>query len=62
KSFWTTVKNKAKRSQFEGTGNLVTRITEACSPVPPTYLQAIVQHSVDIFKRCLNGEPIQQSI
>ena len=56
--FWAIVKNKVKRSRFEDKEDLFTRITEACNSVPPNHLHAFVQHSVNVFEKCLNGEPI----
>ncbi|KAG1150146.1 hypothetical protein G6F37_011268 [Rhizopus arrhizus] len=48
--FWSIVKNKVKRSQFQTKEDLLTRITEACNNVPPEHLRAFVQHSVNIFE------------
>lgn len=56
--FWSIVKNKVKRSQFQTKEDLSTRITEACNNVPPEHLRAFVQHSVNIFEDCLKGNPI----
>ncbi|KAG1048041.1 hypothetical protein G6F43_009546 [Rhizopus delemar] len=56
--FWAIVKNKVKRSRFEDKEDLFTRVTEACNSVPPNHLHAFVQHSVNVFEKCLNGEPI----
>jgi transposase len=56
--FWAIVKNKVKRSRFEDKEDLFTRFTEACNSVPPNHLHAFVQHSVNVFEKCLNGEPI----
>lgn len=56
--FWAIVKNKVKRSRFEDKEDLFTRVTEACNSVPPNHLHAFVQHSVNVFEKCLNGKPI----
>ena len=56
--FWAIVRNKVKRSQFNDTEDLITRISEACNSVPPKHLRAFVQHSVNVFEKCLNGEAI----
>lgn len=48
-NFWSIVKNKVKRSIFETTDDLVTRIAEACNAVPPSHLKAFVQQSVNTF-------------
>ncbi|PHZ08963.1 uncharacterized protein RHIMIDRAFT_267294 [Rhizopus microsporus ATCC 52813] len=45
--FWAIVKNKVKRSSFEVTEDLATRITEAYNSVPLKHLQAFVQNSVN---------------
>jgi hypothetical protein len=54
----TVVKNKAKRNKFEDKEDLATQITEACNSVPPNHLHAFVQHSVNLFEKCLNEEHI----
>ena len=36
--FWSIVKNKVKRSQFQNTEDLATRISEACNTVPREHL------------------------
>jgi hypothetical protein len=56
--FWSIVKNKVKRSSFEATEDLATRIAEACNCAPPKYLQAVAQHFVNCFEICLRGEPL----
>ncbi|KAG1472438.1 hypothetical protein G6F56_001537 [Rhizopus delemar] len=56
--FWPIVKNKVKRSSFEATEDLATRIAEACNDVPPKHLQAFVQNSIDCFEICFRGEPL----
>jgi hypothetical protein len=55
---WSIVENKVKRSQFKDTIYLTTRISEACNSVPPKHLRVFIQHSVDVFQKCLNSEPI----
>lgn len=56
--FWAIVKNKVKRSSFEDTEDLTTRIAEACNGVPPMHLQEFAQHSINCFPICLRGEPL----
>ncbi|KAI8874653.1 hypothetical protein K501DRAFT_204105, partial [Backusella circina FSU 941] len=56
--FCAIVKNKVKRSRFENKEDLVTRITEACNSVPSNHLHAFAQHSMNVFEKCLNEEPI----
>jgi hypothetical protein len=56
--FWFIVKNKVKRSQFQDKENLATRIAEACNTAPREHLQAFVHHSVNVFEKCLKGNPI----
>ncbi|KAG1048491.1 hypothetical protein G6F43_009119 [Rhizopus delemar] len=53
-----TIKNKVKRREFKDKEDLVTRITGACNSVPPNHLRAFVQHSVNVFEKCMNEEPI----
>lgn len=38
--------------------DLATRITEVCNSVPREHLKAFVQHSINVFEKCLKGEPI----
>lgn len=54
--FWSIVKNKVKRSQFQDKEDLSTRIAEACNTVPREHLEAFVQHSVNVFEKCLKGQ------
>lgn len=56
--FWAVVKSKVRRSQFENTEDLKTRISEACNAIPFKHLEGFIRHSHDTFKRCLNGEHI----
>ncbi|ORE00695.1 hypothetical protein BCV72DRAFT_177917, partial [Rhizopus microsporus var. microsporus] len=56
--FWEIVKDKVKRSQFEATEGLATRIAEACNSVSPKHLKTFAQHSINVFQKCLNEEPI----
>lgn len=56
--FWSIVKNKVKRSQFQDKEDLATRIAEACNAVPSEHLRAFAQHSVNVFEKCLKGNPI----
>ena len=56
--FWAIVKNSVKRSKFDATEDLHTRITEACNNVPQTTLRNCIQHSVNVFSKCLNKEPV----
>lgn len=53
-----SAKNKVKRSKFEDKEDLATRITEACNSVPPNHFHVLVQHSVNVFEKCLNEEHI----
>lgn len=56
--FWSMIKNKVKRSTFGDNDTLFTWITEACNTVPPYHLRAFIQHPINMFEKCLNGEPI----
>ncbi|CEG80826.1 hypothetical protein RMATCC62417_15105 [Rhizopus microsporus] len=56
--FLAIVKNKVRHSQFEDKEDLQTRITEASNNVPVRYLRNIIQHSVSVFDKCLERQPI----
>jgi hypothetical protein len=56
--FWASVKRKVKRSQFGNTEDLKTRISEACDAVPAQHMKNFIQHSVNVFEKCLNDIPI----
>lgn len=58
KRFWTIVKNRVKRSQFDATEEFHVRIAEACNSVPGNTLQSCIHHSVIVFSKCLNKEPV----
>ncbi|KAI7900638.1 uncharacterized protein BX663DRAFT_439102, partial [Cokeromyces recurvatus] len=56
--FWATIKNKVRRSKFGDKEDLATQISKACNSVPPNRLHAFVQHSANVFEKCLNEEYI----
>ncbi|KAG1138409.1 hypothetical protein G6F37_010538 [Rhizopus arrhizus] len=56
--FWAIVKSKVKRYALKDTETLTSRIIESCEEVPLQHLQNCVQHSVKLFDKCLNKEPI----
>jgi transposase len=56
--FWAIVKSKVKRYASKDTETLTSRIIESCEEVPLQHLQNCVQHSVNLFGKCLNKEPI----
>ncbi|GAA5816096.1 hypothetical protein MFLAVUS_009618 [Mucor flavus] len=56
--FWAVVKNSVKRSKFDTTEDLHTRIAEACNNIPQNTLRNCIQHSVNVFSKCLNKEPV----
>lgn len=58
KHFLSVVKNKVKRSSFENSYGLATKISEAYNAVPPSHLKTFVQHSADMFEKCMSSEPI----
>jgi hypothetical protein len=56
--FWAIVKSKVKRHALKETETLISRIIESCEEVPLQHLKNSVQHSVNLFDKCLNKEPI----
>lgn len=56
--FWASVKRKVRRSQFGNTEDVKTRISEACDAVPAQHMKNFIQHSVNVFEKCLNDIPI----
>ncbi|KAG1054515.1 hypothetical protein G6F43_003481 [Rhizopus delemar] len=56
--FWSIVKSKVKRHALKDTETLTSRIIESCGEASPQHLQNCIQHSVDLFDKCLNKEPI----
>lgn len=56
-NFWSFVKGAVKRSQFQDTEDLKTRITEVAKSVSRKALHKIVNRSVNNFQKCLNKEP-----
>jgi hypothetical protein len=57
-NFWSIVKGAVKRSQFQDTEDLKTRITEAGRSVSRKALHKIANHPVNNFQKCLNKEPL----
>lgn len=56
--FWSIVKSKVKRHALKDTETLTGRIVESCEAVPLQHLQNCIKHSVNLFDKCLNKEPI----
>ncbi|KAG0734083.1 hypothetical protein G6F35_012903 [Rhizopus arrhizus] len=56
--FWAIIKSKVKRHALKDTETLIGRIIESCEEVPLQHLKNCVQHSVNLFDKCLNKEPI----
>lgn len=55
--FWSVVKNSVKRSVFQETEGLKTRISEANESVSIKTLHNIAQKSVENFQKCFDKEP-----
>ncbi|KAG1150435.1 hypothetical protein G6F37_000874 [Rhizopus arrhizus] len=56
--FWSIVKSKVKHHALKDTETLTSKIIESCEEVPLHHLQNCIQHSVVLFDKCLNKEPI----
>ncbi|KAG2215958.1 hypothetical protein INT45_010102 [Circinella minor] len=57
-NFWSILKGTVKRSMFEETEDLKTRISEASESISRKSLCNIAQHSINNFEKCLNKEPL----
>ncbi|KAG0741530.1 hypothetical protein G6F29_010666 [Rhizopus arrhizus] len=57
-NFWSVVKNSIKRSVFQETEDLKTRISEVSQSVSRKTLHNITQHSVENFQKCFDKEPL----
>ncbi|ORE05368.1 hypothetical protein BCV72DRAFT_209404, partial [Rhizopus microsporus var. microsporus] len=49
---------KVRRNQFENKEDLRNRIKEASNNVPVHHLRNIIQHTVSLFDKCLERQPI----
>ncbi|KAI8098194.1 uncharacterized protein B0P05DRAFT_454458, partial [Gilbertella persicaria] len=57
-NFWSVLKGKVQRTQFNDTEDLKSRIVESCGYIEPIVLKNTVQHSVNNFQKCLRSEPL----
>lgn len=56
--FWKVLKGKVKRGKLSDVETLTSRVIEGSKDIPIKNLQNFIQHSIDIFPKCLNKEPL----
>lgn len=59
--FWSTVKNRVRRSKFEDKEDLFIRISEACNNTPLETIRECIQHSINAFEKCRNKQPLKKN-
>ena len=56
--FWKALKDRVKRDKLSDVETLTSRVIEGSKDVPIEHLQNFIQHSIDIFPKCLNKKPL----
>jgi transposase len=56
--FWKVLKDRVKRGKLSDVETLTSRVIEGSKDVLIENLQNFIQHSIDIFPKCLNREPL----
>ncbi|KAI8885086.1 hypothetical protein K501DRAFT_180799, partial [Backusella circina FSU 941] len=51
-------KNRVRRGELTDTETLFSRVIEGNKDIPVKHIQNFVQHSIDVFPKCLNKEPL----
>ncbi|KAI8878242.1 hypothetical protein K501DRAFT_277712 [Backusella circina FSU 941] len=57
--FWKALKDIVKRGKRNDVDTLTSRVIEGSEDVSIEHLQNFIQHSIDIFPKCLNKEPLE---
>lgn len=56
--FWKVLKDHVRRTLLTATESLTLRIIEGSENVPLEHIQNFIQHSINVFPKCLNKEPL----
>lgn len=56
--FWKVLKDRVKRGKLSDLETLTSRVIEGSKGVPIENSQNFIQHSIDVFPKCLNKEPL----
>ncbi|GAA5808167.1 hypothetical protein MFLAVUS_001551 [Mucor flavus] len=56
--FWKVLKNRVKRGKISDVETLTAMAIEGSKDVPIEHLQNFIQHSIDIFPKCLNKKSL----
>ncbi|KAG1049586.1 hypothetical protein G6F43_008094 [Rhizopus delemar] len=56
--FWKVSKDRIRRSELVDAETLSSRVIEGIEDVPVEHRQNFIQHSIDVFPKCLNKEPL----
>ncbi|KAG1091888.1 hypothetical protein G6F42_019328 [Rhizopus arrhizus] len=55
---WKVLKDHVRRTLLTATESLTLRIVEGSKNVPLECIQNFIQHSINVFPKCLNKEPL----
>ncbi|ORE22975.1 hypothetical protein BCV71DRAFT_170660, partial [Rhizopus microsporus] len=56
--FWKVPKDRIRRSELIDAETLSSRVIEGSEDVPVEHIQNFIQHSIDVFPKCVNKEPL----
>ncbi|ORE17491.1 hypothetical protein BCV71DRAFT_181375, partial [Rhizopus microsporus] len=56
--FWKVTKDRIRRSELIDAETLSSRVIEGSEDVPVEHIQNFIQHSIDVFPKCVNKEPL----
>lgn len=56
--FWKVLADHVRRTFLTATESLTLRIIEGSETVPLERIQSFIQHSINVFPKCLNKEPL----
>lgn len=56
--FWKVSKDRINKSELIDAEILCSRVLEDSEDIPVEHMQNFIQHSIDVFPKCLNKEPV----
>lgn len=56
--FWKALKDRVKRNRLSDVETLTSRVIEGSEGAPVEHLQNFIQHSINVFPKCINKEPL----
>lgn len=56
---WKVLKDRVKRSKLSDVETLTSRVIKGSEDVPVEHLQNFIQHSINVFTKCINKEALR---